>query len=136
MFTIVSPAIYFVMRKFFLLALLTGVCFFAKAQRLSQKLQNATWVKIMSDETTYNFLDAEKEFQVFFAAFQKERKKEITRKERNRSSAEEQHRETVTELLVSEYLQWSTAIRPFVNADGSIKPVAERLAIINKARKG
>lgn len=90
----------------------------------------------MSDETTYNFLDAEKEFQVFFAAFQKERKKEITRKERNRSSAEEQHRETVTELLVSEYLQWSTAIRPFVNADGSIKPVAERLAIINKTRKG
>ncbi|MBS1733251.1 MAG: hypothetical protein JST02_08145 [Bacteroidetes bacterium] len=124
------------MRKFFLLALLTGFCFFAKAQRLSQKLQNATWVKIMSDETTYNFLDAEKEFQVFFAAFQKERKKEITRKERNRSSAEEQHRETVTELLVSEYLQWSTAIRPFVNADGSIKPVAERLAIISKARKG
>lgn len=136
MYIIVSPAICFVMRKFFLLALLTGFCFFAKAQRLSQKLQNATWVKIMSDETTYNFLDAEKEFQVFFAAFQKERKKEITRKERNRSSAEEQHRETVTELLVSEYLQWSTAIRPFVNADGSIKPVAERLAIISKARKG
>lgn len=117
-------------------ALFSGFCFFAKAQRLPQKLQNATWVKIMSDESAYNFLDAEKEFQIFFAAFQKERKKEITRKERNKSSAEEQHRESITELLIADYLQWSTAIRPFVNADGSIKPVAERLAIIDKARKG
>lgn len=123
-------------KRIFIAALLSFFCFFVKAQQLPQKLQGATWVKIMGDESAYNFLAAEKEFQVFFANFQKERKKEITRRERNRSSAEEQHLETATELLVSKFLQWSTAIRPFVNKDGSIKPVGERLAIINKSRKG
>lgn len=121
------------MNKHWLLILLILACSLQlNAQQVSQKIQRATWYKIMSNDSSYNYLDAQKEFQGFYKEYQAEQKKEQRRRERNRSTAEESHLESLTELLVADFLRWSVAIKPFVLADGSILPLSKRLAIINE----
>ncbi|MEP7165676.1 MAG: hypothetical protein ABI741_13335 [Ferruginibacter sp.] len=104
------------------------------AQQVSQKILRSKWVKIMSNDSSYNYLEAEKEFEGFYTDFLAEKKKE-QRKQRNRSSAGEDHMESPAELLVAQYLRWSIAIRPFVKADGSIMSLSDRLAIINNNKR-
>ncbi len=124
------------MSKFFFLIFLLFVCtFHLKAQEVSQKVQRSTWVKIMSNDSSYNYLEAQKEFQSFYTGFLKEKKKEERRKERNKASAEEEHLESPSELLVANYLRWAITIKPYVNADGSIIPISKRLEIINSSKR-
>lgn len=89
----------------------------------------------MSNDSSYNYLEAQKEFQSFYADYLKEQRKEQRRRERNKSSAEEDHLESPTELLVADFLKWSINIKPFVRADGSIIPLSGRLSIINSAKR-
>lgn len=105
------------------------------AQQITQKVQKSTWVKIMSNDSSYNYLEAQKEFQSFYKDFLKEKKREERRKERNKASAEEEHLESPAELLVANYLRWVITIKPYVNADGTIIPLSKRLEIINKNKR-
>ena len=112
------------------------ICSFQlKAQQVPQKVQRSKWVKIMANDSAYNYFEAQKEFQSYYAEYLKEKKREALRKQRNNASAEEEHLESLTELLVADFLKWSARIKPFVNADGSIMPLADRLAIINKYKR-
>ena len=106
-----------------------------KAQQVPQRVQKSKWVKIMSDDSSYNFLEAQKEFQSFYSDYLKERNKEQLRRERSKASPGEEHLESPVELLVADYLKWSIAIKPFVRADGSIIPLSGRLAIIRDTKK-
>lgn len=124
------------MNKIFFSIVLLFVCsFHLKAQQVSQKVQRSAWVKIMSNDSSYNYLEAQKEFQIFYTDFLKEKKKEERRKERNKASAEEEHLESPAELLVANYLRWAITIKPYVNADGSIIPLSKRLEIINSTKR-
>ena len=89
----------------------------------------------MSNDSSYNFLEAQKEFQSFYTEYLKEQHKEQVKRERNRSSSGEDHIESPVELLVADYLRWSITIKPFVRADGTIIPLSSRLAIINSSKK-
>ena len=115
--------------------LLLCCCFQLNAQQVSQKILRSKWVKIMANDSSYNFLEAQKEFQGFYTAFLKEERKEQLKKQRNKSSAEEVHLESQLELLVADYLRWSVMIKPFVNADGTVMPLKERLTIINNSKR-
>jgi len=88
----------------------------------------------MSNDSAYNYLEAQKEFQGFYKDYLVEQKKEFQKKQRNKSSAEETHLESQTELLVAQFLKWSIGIKPFVLADGTILPLSKRLSIINSAK--
>lgn len=105
------------------------------AQQVPQKIQRAKWYRIMSNDSSYNYLEAQKEFQGFYKEYLAEQKKEQRRRVRNRSSAEENHLESLTELLVADFLKWSIAIKPFVLEDGTIMPLSKRMSIINEAKK-
>ena len=89
----------------------------------------------MSNDSSYNYLEAQKEFQGFYTEFLNEKKRELRKKQRNPASAEEEHLESPTELLVADFLHWTIAIKPFVRADGSIIPLSSRLAIINDIKR-
>lgn len=104
------------------------------AQEIPQKLKQAKWVKIMSNDSTYNFFEAEAEFQKYHASYLKEKKREESRKTVNPSHAEEEHMKSPLELMISKYLDWSVTIKPFVLSDGKILPLSSRLQIINDAR--
>lgn len=124
------------MTKIFFSILLLSICSLPlNAQQVSQKVQRSTWVKIMSNDSSYNFLEAQKEFQHFYTDFLNEKKKEERRKERNKVSAEEDHLESPAELLVAQYLRWAITIKPYVKADGSIMPLSKRLEIIQTANR-
>jgi len=105
------------------------------AQQVPQKIQRATWYRIMSNDSSYNYLDAQKEFQGFYKEYLAEQRKEQRRRERNKATAEESHLESLTELLVADFLKWSIAIKPFVLADGTILPLSRRLAIVTETKK-
>lgn len=124
------------MKKLLCLLLIAGTLSISSthAQDLPSKLKQAKWVRIMTDDSTYNYLEAEAEFQKFYAAFQKEKIKEAKKRERSKSSAAEEHLETPMDLLVADYLKWCAKMQAFVLADGRIMPLAQRLAIINEVR--
>lgn len=105
------------------------------AQQIPQKVQRSKWVKIMANDSSYNFLEAQKEFEAFYKDYLKEMNKEQKRRERNGSSPEEEHMESPVELLVADYLKWSITIKPFVRADGTIIPLSARLVIINENKR-
>ena len=120
------------MKKLLLSSVLLFVFFLQlSAQQIPQKVQRSKWVKIMTNDSVYNYLEAQKEFQAFYTGYVKEKNREQIRRERNKSSSEEEHLESPVELLVAEYLKWSVTIKPFVRADGTIIPLSERLVIIN-----
>ena len=115
--------------------LLLCCCFQLNAQQIPQKVLRSKWVKIMVNDSSYNYLEAQKEFLSFYSGFLKEERKEQLKKQRNKSSAEEVHLESPLELLVADYLRWSVMIKPFVKADGTIMALTERLAIINNSKR-
>ncbi len=121
-------------KVFFSVVLLFICCFHLKAQQVPLKVQRSVWVKIMSNDSSYNYLEAQKEFQNFYTGYLKEKKKEERRKERNKASAEEDHLESPIELLVASYLRWAITIKPYVHADGSIIPLTKRLEIIQASK--
>ena len=61
----------------FFIMLLLCCCFQLKAQQVSQKVLRSKWVKIMANDSSYNFLEAQKEFQSFYTAFLKEERKQV-----------------------------------------------------------
>ncbi len=87
----------------------------------------------MSNDTAYNYFEAEQEFQLFYTVFLNEKKREANKK-RKKNTAQEVHIESARDLLIADFLKWSAAIKPFVRADGSIIPISGRLAIINSAK--
>lgn len=90
----------------------------------------------MSNDSAYNYLEAQKEFQNFYKEYLNEKKRELKRQQRNKTASEaEVHLESPTELLVADFLKWTIMIKPFVRADGSIIPLKERLAIINEYKR-
>ena len=123
------------MKQLILSAMLFFSFFQLNAQQIPQKVQRSKWVRIMSNDSSYNFLEAQKEFQSFYTEYLKEQHKEQVKRERNRSSSGEDHIESPVELLVADYLRWSITIKPFVRADGTIIPLSSRLAIINSSKK-
>ena len=77
----------FFMKKLLVSATLLFISFLQlNAQQIPQKVQRSKWVKIMANDSAYNFLEAQKEFQVFYTAYLKEQHKEQIRKERNTKS--------------------------------------------------
>ena len=75
----------------------------------------------MSNDSAYNYLEAQKEFQNFYKEYLNEKKRELKRQQRNKTASEaEAHLESPTELLVADFLKWTIMIKPFVRADGSI----------------
>ena len=124
------------MKKLLLSATLFLISFSQlNAQQVSQRVKRSKWVKIMDNDSSYNYLEAQKEFQVFYTEYLKEKNKEQIRRERSGSSSAEEHLENPTELLVAEYLKWSITIKPFVRANGTIIPLSGRLAIINDNKR-
>jgi hypothetical protein len=105
------------------------------AQNIPAKLKQAKWVKIMSNDSSYNYLEAEAEFQKYYNSYLKEKRKEERRRTVNPSHAEEEHKLSPQELLISKYQEWSVTIKPFVRRDGSIIPLTGRLKIIQDAKK-
>ncbi|MES2772616.1 MAG: hypothetical protein V4722_00435 [Bacteroidota bacterium] len=105
------------------------------AQGISSKLKQAKWVKIMANDSLYNYFEAEAEFKKFHVSFLKEKMREEKRRERKGSSSNEEHLESPEELLVADYLKWAIQIQPFVLANGTIMPLVQRLAIIKQTRE-
>ena len=123
-------------KLFFTLIFLLFAIVQLNAQQIPQKVQRSTWVKIMSNDSAYNYLEAQKEFQNFYKEYLNEKKRELKRQQRNKTASEaEVHLESPTELLVADFLKWTIMIKPFVRADGSILPLKERLAIINEYKR-
>lgn len=108
--------------------------FFANAQELPSKVKQSTWYKIMSNDSSYNYLVAEAEFQEFFTAHQQQKQRNAAQTNRNEQSAEEQHLKDPVESLIANYAEWSISIQPFVLKDGSIMPLKERLKIVSDVK--
>ena len=109
---------------------------FSQAQQAPQKVRESTWARISANDTTVNFFDAQKDFEKFYTKYLKEKnREELHRARREPASPQEEHLDGPEELLVSNYIKWSIAIKPFVNADGTIIPLEKRLAIIRQARQ-
>ena len=103
----------------------------SKAQ--TEKLRQSKWIKIMENETTGNYFEADNDFQKFYASYLE--KKSTTKEEQNNAATGEDHLESPVELFIASYLKWSIGIKPFVLPDGSIMPIEQRMIIINEARK-
>ena len=103
----------------------------SKAQ--TEKLRQSKWIKIMENETTGNYFEADNDFQKFYASYLE--KKSTTKEEQNNTAPGEDHLESPVELFIASYLKWSIGIKPFVLPDGSIMPIEQRMIIINEARK-
>jgi hypothetical protein len=124
------------MKKIVLFVLAVSLFFVSMhAQNIPNKLKQARWVKIMSNDSSYNYLEAEAEFQKYYNSYQKEKRKEESRRTVNPSHAEEEHKLSPQEYLISKYQEWSVTIKPFVRKDGSIIPLSARLKIIQDAKK-
>ena len=120
------------MTKIICLLLITSVFSLAgKAQQ--ENLRQSKWVKIMQNDATGNFLEAEMEFRKFYEAYRMQQIKKPD--EENNASPVEAHLESQEDLWVASYLKWSMAVRPFVRADGTIIPIEQRIALINETRK-
>lgn len=119
---------------FLLSFLLFGL--FTQAQIVSQKVRESTWARISANDTTVNYFVAQKDFEKFYSKYLKEKnREELRRARRQPASPQEEHLDSPEELLVSNYIKWSMAIKPFVNADGTIIPLEKRLAIIRQTRQ-
>ena len=119
------------MRKLILLCII--LFSFSQSKAQSQKVLNSKWVKIMQDESSASFLEAENDFKKYYASYLK--KKIRSKDERHAESPGEEHLESPEEKLIARYQRWAMVMRPFVNADGSLKPIEERVAIMNAARQ-
>ncbi|MEO7310510.1 MAG: hypothetical protein ABIX01_08940 [Chitinophagaceae bacterium] len=124
-------------RLLFLVLLVFAGTKLIHAQDIPAKVKQAKWVTIMNADSLYNYFEAEADFQKFYAGYLKEKKKEERRRERsNAASPQEEHLESPVELLVADYVKWTVQIQPFVRADGSIMPLAERLVIARSIKNG
>ena len=120
------------MRKIILLLLIySSAPLLVHAQ--SQKLLQSKWIKIMQNETGANYFEADKDFEKFYTSYLKKQIK--SKEENNNASPGEAHMESVEDLLIASYQKWSTGIKPFVRADGTIMPIEQRIAVINDTRK-
>ena len=120
------------MRKIILLLLIySALPILTNAQ--TERVMQSKWVKIMEDESSGNYFEAQIDFHKFYTSYQK--KKVKSKEESNNASPGEEHIEGPVELLIASYLKWCIGIKAFVQPDGSIMPIEQRMAIINQARK-
>jgi hypothetical protein len=121
-----------------LILIFTLVCaLFAKAQ-VSDDLKNATWVRIMQNDTSVNYFVAKKDFEKFRVEHRKvEAQKQAQEKKaagNNDHRPNELHLEDPEEAAIMAFQLWSKSIRPFVGNDGKVMPIKQRMAIVNRRK--
>jgi hypothetical protein len=126
------------MTRIALILIFSLVCtLFAKAQ-VSDDLKNATWVRIMQNDTSINYFVAEKDFEKFRVEHRKvEAQKQAEEKEAANNGEHrpnESHLEDPEQAAIMAFQWWSKSIRPFVGSDGKVMPIEQRMAIVNKRK--
>jgi hypothetical protein len=114
------------------------MCAFAAQAQVNDVLKNATWVRIMHNDTTVNYFVAKHDFAKFVAQHKKEEAQERN-KEKSTANAEErqpneEHLKSPENAAIMAFQQWSKTIKPFVTADGKIMPVEQRMALVDKRK--
>ena len=112
-------------------------CLVATAQK-GDDLKNATWIRIMQNDTSVNYFTAKKDFAKFVALH---RKKEAEEKQEAKQTSksteripEEEHLQDPEENAIMMFERWSKSIKPFVMRDGKVMPIEQRMALINRGK--
>lgn len=99
---------------------------------MNEKLKNESWVRIMQNDTSVNYFEANKDFAKFRKQHAKEEAREQKRLERKGVRVpNEPHLENKEELIMNSFVKWSRSMKPFVSEDGKIMPLEKRLELMN-----
>ena len=115
----------------------TLCCLLATAQK-NEALKNASWVRIMHDDTTVNYFTAKKDFAKFVAQHHKKEAEEKQEEKHTAKSTEripnEEHLRDPEENAIMAFERWSKSMRPFVMANGRVMSIEQRMAVINRGK--
>lgn len=100
-------------------------------------LKNATWIRIMQNDTSVNYFVAKKDFAKFVSEYHRKELKEKQKEQDVVNTEEHRHEEHLKNPLwaaIMAFNQWSKNIRPFVSSDGKIMPIEQRMNLVNRGK--